>query len=59
VDADVFFVVHAWHDAHGFHATVRDVTREHADVFDDPDALARHLAALLMRPPATTTGGDT
>lgn len=58
MDTDVFFVVHVWRDARGFHATVRDVTREHADAFDDPDALARHLAALGERPPATTTGGE-
>lgn len=45
MEAGVFFVVHVWHDARGFHATARDVSRERVDEFDDPAALARHLAA--------------
>ena len=28
MDAGVFFVVQVWRDAHGFHAAVRDVSRE-------------------------------
>ena len=45
MDAGVFFVVQVWRDAHGFHAAVRDVSREDVDQFDDPDALAKFLAA--------------
>jgi hypothetical protein len=45
MDAGVFFVVQVWRDARGFHAVARDVSREDVDEFDDPDALARFLAA--------------
>ena len=48
MDAGVFFVVHVWCDARGFHATARDVMSEHADEFDDPDA----LALVDVEPPA-------
>ena len=47
MDAGVFFVVHVWRDARGFHATARDVTREDAEEFDDPDMLARFLASAI------------
>jgi hypothetical protein len=53
MDAGVFFVVHVWRDAREFHASARDVTREHADEFDDPAALAAFLAACIAIPPAT------
>ena len=45
MDAGVFFVVQVWRDARGFHAVVRDVSREDVDQFDDPDTLAQFLAA--------------
>ena len=45
MDAGVFFVVQVWRDARGFHATARNVSREDVDEFDNPDALARFLAA--------------
>jgi hypothetical protein len=56
--AGVFFVVHLWCDAHGFHATARDVMREDTQEFDDPDALARFLAAHTAVPSTRTTGGE-
>jgi hypothetical protein len=52
MDADVFFVVHVWRDARGFHASARDVTSEQVDDFDDPLALAQFLAAHSVLPPA-------
>ena len=54
MDVGIFFVVHVWRDAHGFHATARDVTREDAEEFDDPDTLARFLTAHGVIPPAAT-----
>ena len=51
MDAGIFFVVHVWRDARGFHATAREVTREDVDEFDDADALARFLAAYSAAPP--------
>lgn len=45
MNAGVFFVVQVWRDARGFHAVARDVSREDVDEFDDPDAVARFLAA--------------
>ena len=59
MDAGVFFVVHVWRDARGFHATARDVMSEHAVEFDDPDALARFLAARSVTPPAAATEDET
>lgn len=59
MDAGVFFVVHVWRDARGFHATARDVMSEHADEFDDPDELARFLAARSVIPPAAATEDET
>ena len=56
MDAGVFFVVQVWRDARGFHATARDVMRETANEFDDPDALARFLAARSVLP--TSTNGE-
>ena len=50
MDAGVFFVVHVWRDARGFHATARDVMRETADGFDDPRELAQFLAHLAGQP---------
>ena len=52
--ADVFLVVHVWRDARGFHATARDVTCEDVREFDDPDALARFIAAHCAVPPVPT-----
>ena len=57
MDAGVFFVVHVWRDARGFHATAREVTREEADEFDNADALARHLAAHASVPPSPEPNG--
>ena len=36
MDTGVFFVVHVWRDARGFHATARDVMCEHDNEFDSP-----------------------
>jgi hypothetical protein len=58
MDAGVFFVVHVWRDARGFHATARDVRRERVEEFDDPDALARYLALQSATPPAPTTDDE-
>ncbi|GIL05692.1 MAG: hypothetical protein BroJett031_22120 [Betaproteobacteria bacterium] len=52
MDAGVFFVVHVWRDARGFHASARDVTCEDTDEFDDPVALARFLVARACPPRA-------
>jgi hypothetical protein len=58
MDAGVFFVVHVWRDARGFHATARDVRHESVEEFDDPDALARYLALHCAAPPAPTTDDE-
>jgi hypothetical protein len=58
MDTGVFFVVHVWRDARGFHATARDVMSEHDNEFDSPEELARFLAAHFSTPPATTTGDE-
>jgi hypothetical protein len=57
MEAGIFFVVHVWRDARGFHASAREVTCEHADEFDDADALARFLAAHTSAPPPGATEG--
>ena len=54
MDAGIFFVVHVWRDARGFHASTRDVTREDSDEFDDAEALARFFAARAAGPPGAT-----
>jgi hypothetical protein len=56
MDAGVFFVVHVWRDARGFHATARDVMHEESDEFDDPEVLARFLAARSVPPSAADAG---
>jgi hypothetical protein len=66
MDAGVFFLVHVWCDAAGFHATARDVTREEVAQFDDAAALAAFLSASVSAggparaaPAAVTSSGAT
>jgi hypothetical protein len=58
MDAGVFFVVQVWRDACGFHAAARNVSREDVDEFDDPDALARFLAASAPAPASGEPGTE-
>lgn len=58
MDAGVFYVVQVWRDACGFHAAVRNVSREDVDEFDDPDALARFLAASAPTPASCEPGNE-
>jgi hypothetical protein len=41
----VVFFVQVWGDARGFHATVRDVSREDTTTFDNAATLARFFAS--------------
>ena len=58
MDTGVFFVVHVWRDARGFHATARDVMCEHDNEFDKPARTGAVSRRALLRSACKTTTGD-